>query len=107
MDYRKIFSCLKCDAEMEIEDVRYQERVACHNCGRAYLIKYSELDEAITLTPVEPVEIGTDKARKEEPFRVLDEVGRPKREDRSEEHREQTDIHEDEDIAVNKPEQEN
>ena len=105
MDPRKVFTCQNCDAEMEVADPRAQQRVACRRCGRSYGLRHSDAEQAWVLTEMEPVEPGADEARAEEPFRVLGEVGRPKRVDRSEVHREQTDIHEDEDIAVQKPRQ--
>lgn len=105
MEQRKVFTCQKCDTEIEVEDARNQDEVACHACGTNYRLRFSDLEQAWVMVPTEPIEPGTDQERAEEPFRVLNEVGRLKRQDRSEEYREQKDIHEDEDIATDEPQQ--
>lgn len=99
----KLFTCQQCDAELEIENPQDRARVVCRRCGGLHDLRFTEAEQAWTLRLREPVEPGTE-VRKEEPFSVLGEVGRPKRVDRSEKHREQTDLHADEEIAVSKPE---
>jgi len=98
-----VFTCLQCDAEMEIAAPIAQDQVACRSCGRLYLLFFDDRSQAWLLRAQEPAVRAEEELRTEEPFRVLDEVGRPKKVDRSEKHREQTDLHTDEDIALAKP----
>ena len=92
MQTRKLFNCQACDAEMEVADLQEQQ-VACRQCGRNHRMTYSSESQAWRLQADEPVETDPGQRPEEAPFSVLGEVGRPKRVDRSEEHREQTDIH--------------
>lgn len=103
MNSRKLFTCQKCDANIEVEDPRAQSQVVCSKCGRLYRLLFSEQEMAWHLQPQEPVEEEIEERRiSEQPFAVLAEEGRPKRVDRAEKHREQTDIHSGEDIAIDK-----
>ena len=105
MDPRKVFTCQQCDAEMEVDDPRRRDRVVCTQCGRQYRLVYDEPSRAWLLRGEEPAEDGREESRKDEPFSVLGEVGRPKKTDRSEEHREQTDTRPDDEIATDEPKQ--
>lgn len=102
METRKVFTCQQCDAEMEVDDPRSQDEVVCRSCGALYRLMFSEDEQAWILLEEEPVEPEERERHKEEPFTVLDEVGRPKKVDRSEEQREQSDVHADEDIAIDR-----
>lgn len=103
MNNRKLFSCQKCDANIEVDEPRAQDQVVCLQCGRLYSLLFHEEDNAWHLRAQEPVEEEVEERRSsEQPFAVLAEEGRPKRVDRSEQHREQTDVHDDETVAVDK-----
>lgn len=105
MDPRKVFTCQNCDAEMEVEDPRLRDRVACPQCGRLHRLVFDEPDQAWLLRTEEAAEEEQEESRKDQPFSVLGEVGRPKKVDRSEEHREQTDTRPDDEIATDEPKQ--
>ena len=103
MDSRKLFTCQQCDANMEVAEPRALDQVVCSQCGRLYHLFFSEQDGAWHLQAQEPAtDEAEDRRKSEQPFSVLAEEGRPKRVDRSEEHREQTDVHAGEDVAVDK-----
>ncbi|MDT8442955.1 MAG: hypothetical protein RQ722_01590 [Desulfuromonadales bacterium] len=103
MKSRKIFNCQRCDAEIEITDPQEQNQVICRRCGRTYRLDFSETAQVWTLQAEQTVEVDTDKRPEDEPFSVLGEVGRPKRVDRSEDHREQTDLHPGNEAIAGKP----
>ncbi len=103
MESPKVFTCQSCDAELEINNPQNQTRVRCRQCGRISRLVYIDEQMVWSLETEEPVESEAgQRSQVEEPFTVLAEVGRPRRDDRSEEYREQSDIHEDEDQAIDK-----
>lgn len=93
MERRKLFNCLACDAEMEIADPEDNQRVGCRQCGRDHRLIYETRDQVWRLQLEQPVEDEVSHRPEDEPFSALGEVGRPKPTDRSEEQREQTDVH--------------
>lgn len=104
MEPRKLLTCLHCDAPIELALPVTRDQVVCSRCRQGYDLEFLPEERVWILRPQEPVEPRGDAAPlEEEPFLVLNEVGRPAPEDRSEEHREQTDLHTDEEIAVSKP----
>ncbi len=102
METSKILNCMKCDAEMEMGTPVADGQVICRRCGCIYRLLFNTEQQAWILQEQEALDAESEAHQKEEPFSVLSEVGRPKKVDRSEVHREQTDIHEDEDIAIDK-----
>lgn len=103
IDLRKVYNCQRCDAEMEITDPQEQNQVICRRCGRSYRLFFNETGKSWILQPEHTVEVDTDKRPEEIPFSVLGEVGRPKQVDRSEKHREQTDLSPDDEAIAGKP----
>ena len=93
MERRKMFNCLACDAEMEIAEPEENQQVTCRQCGGVHRLGYDTRDQVWQLQLEQPVEEETSHRPEDEPFSALGEVGRPKRTDRSEAAREQTDVH--------------
>lgn len=74
-DMDKMFTCLECDADMEVADVYNTDTVICHNCGQSYSLTWVESEESWELTPIEPVEEGSrerDREEGDDSFGVLD-----------------------------------
>lgn len=71
-----MFTCVRCDADLEIADPRNTEQVTCHNCGQHFRLSYDEDEQVWELVPVsaifgkeggsvtedEPFAIGSDPA---------------------------------------------
>ena len=102
MNPPKVFNCARCDAEMEVRSFQEGLRVTCRSCGHDYRLHYSEAGKAWQLQPESAAEPESEQRRTEEPAGVLAEVGRPKRVDRSEQFREQSDLQADTDQAIDK-----
>ena len=100
MKSRKIFNCQRCDGEIEITEPQEQNQVICRGCGQTFQLHFSQTLHAWILQAEQTVDVDTDKRPEEEPFSVLGEVGRPKRIDRSEDYREETDLHPSDEAAV-------
>lgn len=102
MNSPKVINCLNCDAEMEVNSFQNRVLVTCRNCGRDYRLLYSEQRKAWILQPEPAVEPEVEERHTENPAAVLAEVSRPKRVDRSDKYREQSDLHADADQAIDK-----
>jgi DNA-directed RNA polymerase subunit RPC12/RpoP len=48
----KMFTCVRCDADLEIADPRNTEQVACNRCGQQFLLSYDEDEQVWELLPV-------------------------------------------------------
>jgi NMD protein affecting ribosome stability and mRNA decay len=84
MSSEKIFTCRQCDADMEIEDPYNTDTAVCHNCGQTYTLQWVEEESAYEMIEVEPVEQearNTASEEEDEPFRILNEPGAPRRDD--------------------------
>ena len=76
MGYDKIFTCLHCDKNISVHNVRNQDEVTCPGCSRRYKINFIEAEAAWELIPIHPPgeSTGEPAERDEEhPFRVLQE----------------------------------
>ncbi len=84
MDRSKMFTCQKCDADMEVPDTYNMSSIVCHRCGQTYTLQWVERESAYEMTPVEPVEEetrNTAEAEEDEPFRVLNEPAATRKDD--------------------------
>ncbi len=78
----KMFTCRQCDADIEVEDPYNTDIVSCHTCGQTYTLRWIEEESAYEMMEVEPVdEERQNTAEEDEPFRVLNEPGAPRRDD--------------------------
>ena len=76
MPDRKTFACAHCDHNIEVEDVRNVDEVACPGCSHRYRVNYVEQESAWELIRISTVEgePGEPAERDDEhPFRVLGE----------------------------------
>lgn len=84
MDMSKVFSCEKCDRDMDVEDVYNTDLVSCHNCGQEYTLRWLEEEEAWELIMVEPFEEeegNIPEEREEDPFHAFNEPAAPRDDD--------------------------
>jgi hypothetical protein len=71
MGYEKMFSCERCDYDLEIEDIRNTDTALCQNCGQEYQVIYVERESSWELIPIEAVEEpDPDEKLAAEPFQV-------------------------------------
>lgn len=101
MDSPKVVNCQRCDAEIEVRSFQEQILVTCRNCGADYRLHFDAGRKAWLLQP-EAADAAAERLRTENPAAILAEVGRPAREDRDEESREQSDLRADTDQAIDK-----
>jgi hypothetical protein len=75
----KMFTCQKCDFDMEVEDPEVVDTLVCHRCGQGYTLQWLEQENVWELIPIEPVEENERRAggplAEDEPFRILNEPG--------------------------------
>lgn len=75
MGPEKIFTCQRCDYDIEIEDVHNTDTALCHSCGQEYRVAYVEWEEAWEPIPIEAIEEPGPERKEEEPFQVDVEPG--------------------------------
>ena len=79
MDRSKMFTCQRCDFDMEVADPDVVDTVVCHRCGQSYTLQWLEMESVWELAPIEPVEKNQRRhggaLEEDEPFRILDEPG--------------------------------
>jgi len=98
----KVINCLNCDAEMEVSSFQNRVLVTCPECGRDYRLLFSEERQSWFLQPEPAVEPEVEARHTENPAAVLGAVGRPKRVDRADKYREQSDLKADIEQAIDK-----
>ena len=101
---QNIFHCQKCDTEIEVNNLSDGARVRCRSCGAVFLLVYNEQTAGWLLRLDEPVESDDNFHPEEAPFSVLGEVSRPAQIDRSEQYREQSSRHRDDEAVAHRPE---
>jgi len=100
---QKVFHCQKCDAEIEVNNLSDKARVRCRSCGEVFILTYDEQTSSWMLRVDEPVAKDEDFHPEEEQFSVLGEVSRPAKIDRSEQYREQSSRHSDDEAGARRP----
>jgi transcription elongation factor Elf1 len=66
-----MFTCVRCDADLEIADPRNTDQVACSNCGQHFRLSFDEDEQVWELLPV-PAMAGDEgsEGSEDEPFAI-------------------------------------
>jgi hypothetical protein len=66
-----MFTCVRCDADLEIADPRNTEEITCGNCGQHFRLAYDEDEQVWELIPA-PAIFGDEGGSidEDEPFAI-------------------------------------
>jgi hypothetical protein len=65
-----MFTCVRCDADLEIADPRNTEQVTCHSCGQHFRLAFDEDELVWELLPVPTIIGEAGGSVSDEPFAI-------------------------------------
>jgi DNA-directed RNA polymerase subunit RPC12/RpoP len=65
-----MFTCVRCDADLEIADPRNTEQVTCNNCGQHFRLAFEEDEQVWELIPLSTGPGDQWDGSEDEPFAI-------------------------------------
>jgi hypothetical protein len=65
-----MFTCVRCDADLEIADPRNTDQVTCHSCGQPFRLSFDEDEQVWELIPLPATAGDEGGSAEDEPFAI-------------------------------------